>query len=227
MKASTPVNHAMNVCPLTCSSSYFSNYYLAFTANAMLISCGHEICAGNRFPKRQSKELQAKYLQNVWRIWRNRHCNSIGICGYSLRERFMTFKLFFLGRSWIQMMAFLDHVCWSYKWSTPSDLIYPGPTCKKLIDPRKAYKSAAFEVSEKDLVFGGSFQKTLADSKCNGKKPKPTIILDSDEEDFPDADKFLVGIGDSKKSSKSPQKQVCLLFLFSLAAFLIGCWHSV
>lgn len=72
----------------------------------------------------------------------------------------------------------------------------PGPTCKQLIDPSKAYKSAAFEVSEEELVFGGGgYKKMLA---ADNEKTKKRLVESDEDEDLPDAGSLMSDIGESK-----------------------------
>ncbi|KIJ41077.1 hypothetical protein M422DRAFT_229883 [Sphaerobolus stellatus SS14] len=80
----------------------------------------------------------------------------------------------------------------------------PCPDCKKMFDPKKAYKSAIFEVSEQDLLFGGTgYKATLENSK---KKKGKAIVLDDSDDELPDATSFLVSLGSSKKKSSTQTK---------------------
>ncbi|GJJ14040.1 hypothetical protein Clacol_008297 [Clathrus columnatus] len=62
-------------------------------------------------------------------------------------------------------------------------VLRPCPACKKLIDPTKSYKAAAFEISEEELTFGGGYRQST-------KAPKAKEVIDSDEE-LPDADALM------------------------------------
>lgn len=88
------------------------------------------------------------------------------------------------------------------RWLTPTST---GPTCKKLVDPSQAYKSAAFVVSEEELIFSrGGCKNATANSKR-----QDTLILDSDDDELPDAVGIIAGISAPQK--KNPPSQVDLI----------------
>ncbi|KAF8510456.1 SNF2 family N-terminal domain-containing protein [Hysterangium stoloniferum] len=83
----------------------------------------------------------------------------------------------------------------------------PCPTCKKLIDPGKRYRSAAFEVSEEDLIFGsGGYRKALDASEQKTKRWQP----DSDDDELPDTDFLMRDIGKDEPETRYEDRQSSL-----------------
>ena len=86
------------------------------------------------------------------------------------------------------------------------DSIFPffflsGPACNQLVDPTKAYKSAAFEVSEQELVFdGGGYKNLVAVEK---QKTLGWLVDSDEEEDMPEAGSLLKN---SKKGEYDEEK---------------------
>lgn len=75
------------------------------------------------------------------------------------------------------------------------------------IDPSKAYKAAAFQVSEEELVFGGAgYRENLAAATKKKKKKEAIMDMDSDDE-LPSADALMA---DFRDASEEP-KNVCIL----------------
>ncbi|KAF8512773.1 SNF2 family N-terminal domain-containing protein [Gautieria morchelliformis] len=82
----------------------------------------------------------------------------------------------------------------------------PCPTCKKLIDPTKAYKSAAFEVSQEELVFGGGgYKKMMAAEK---QKTKSWFVDSDDDDDLPDAGSLMASLGKRDHSNNNSHCKV-------------------
>ncbi|KAF8588075.1 hypothetical protein K439DRAFT_703082 [Ramaria rubella] len=81
----------------------------------------------------------------------------------------------------------------------------PCPTCKQLIDPAKRFKSAAFEISDEELIFGGGgFKKLMA---VENHKKKSWLVDSDDDEDMPDAGALTIGI-EKKAGSQKNEKVV-------------------
>lgn len=88
-------------------------------------------------------------------------------------------------------------------------VLRPCPTCKMFIDPNKAYKAAAFQVSEEELVFGGAgYRENLAAATTKKKRKEKDADMDSDDE-LPSADALMadfkaVSDDEEKKDESEP-----------------------
>ena len=100
-----------------------------------------------------------------------------------------------------------------------SSTCLPGPTCKRLVDPTNAYKSAAFEVSDQELTFGGGGYEDIIAVEKQKKKTQCQIDTD-DDEDLSDAGSLMKGFG-KKKTDGGSDAEVCGLFGHDLESALL------